>query len=81
MARAGPSWLASRLNGDTMFNMFPESVFREHLALDVSPTALVIVQGELVTSKTVESQVARICTVQLAWRWEAIPNGVNSFTV
>ena len=66
---------------DTMFNVFPETVFREHLAPVAVPTAQVLVVGEAVSSVTVETKVARICPVQSQWRWEAIPNGANSFTV
>ena len=66
---------------DTRFNVFPESVFREHLALVAVPTAKVLVVGEAVSSATMEAQVARICPVQSQWSWEAIPSGTDSFTV
>ena len=66
---------------DTTFNVFPEMVFREHLAPVAVPTARGLVVGEVVSSVTVETQVARICPVQSQWRWEAIPNGANSFIV
>ena len=61
--------------------MFPDCVFRENLAPEVAPTALVLVEGGAVSAKEVVSQVARICPVRSTWTWEAVPNGADSFMV
>ena len=49
---------------DTGFNMFPDCVSRENLALEVAPTALVLVEGGSASAKEVVAQVARIYPVR-----------------
>jgi hypothetical protein len=59
----------------------PACAYKSHLAPTVSPTALISVSGDLVSSVAIEELMVRICPLSLQWKWEAIPHGTNAFLV
>ena len=59
----------------------PDSVFKEHLALASSPTALVSIVGEPVSADAIQRLMSRMCPTSSQWTWEAIPHGADAFLI
>ncbi|KAI4965533.1 hypothetical protein ZWY2020_051608 [Hordeum vulgare] len=72
--------VAGQGDHDTMFSLFPSSVYKPHMGNSGAPTTLVSVEGLAATAAQVEAQVARICP-NPSWVWEVVPNGDDSFTL
>jgi hypothetical protein len=60
-----------------MFGMYVELV--EALVFS-SKTALVKLEGPMVTASVIERQMARICPAPL-WKWEALAHGSDAFLI
>ena len=66
---------------EAYFTALPDSVVFDELAPTRSPTARVVVTGDAVAAEVIAKQVARRCSVNSQWNWEAVPNGANEFLV
>jgi hypothetical protein len=65
---------------ESLFLELPDSVYKPHLAPVCSPTALVKLEGPMVTASVIERQMARIFPAPL-WKWEALAHGSDAFLI
>jgi hypothetical protein len=65
---------------ESLFLELPDSVYKPHLAPVCSPTALVKLEGLMVTASVIERQMDRICPAPL-WKWEALAHGSDAFLI
>jgi hypothetical protein len=69
-------------NDATLDLQLPDSVYKPQLITFGAPTAFVQVSGEgAVTAADIQSLMARMCPGNPAWKWEAVPHGVNAFLI
>ena len=59
---------------ETMFYALPDSLFKENLAIESAPNALISVSGEgVIDAADVVKEIARIVPAHSQWKWEAVP--------
>jgi hypothetical protein len=69
-------------NDATLDLQLPDSVYKPQLITSGAPTTLVQVSGEgTVSAADIQSLMARMCPGNPAWKWEAVPHGVNAFLI
>ena len=67
---------------ETMFYALPDSLFKESLARELVPHALISVSGDgSIEATDVVKEVARIVPAHSQWKWEEIPNGDKAFVI
>jgi hypothetical protein len=66
---------------ESNFLQLPNSVFKGHLKPKNAPVAKVTVTGVVVPSTAIEAVMARICPLNLQWKWEALSHDATSFLV
>jgi hypothetical protein len=66
---------------ETIFLQLPNSVFKGHLKPKNAPVAKVTITGVVVPSTAIEAVMARICPLNLQWKWEALSHDAASFLV
>jgi hypothetical protein len=66
---------------ETIFLQLPSSVFKGHLKPKNAPVAKVTITGVVVPSTAIEAVMARICPLNLQWKWEALYHDAASFLV
>jgi hypothetical protein len=64
-----------------IYLQMPACAYKAHLAPTGSPTALISITGDPVSAGAIEELLARICPLNLQWKWEAIPHGTGVFLV
>ena len=65
-----------------MFYALPDHLFKEGLARETAPNALISVSGDgSIEAADVVREVARLVPAHPQWKWEAIPSGDKAFVI